>query len=274
MDQLRVHNWDKWQTYRRDRGQPPWIKVHREVSRHFDWLCLSDAQRGQLLAIWILAADRDGMVPADPKILQRVCGMSSEPDVNMMIDKGFLDVTPQRRQLDATVTPGRRQRDAPDQIRLDQIRSEENTVAPAAAVAAAASSKEARDQEHLAKWEAWRAGLVAQAPSLGVSEAIVGRYMAEAEAAVREFYERRGGSFTPRRKSDLARRMSKASPWAQLLSIEQYVDGHYGTKDERYLAAIAEKRVNVSEKELEAEQDKHRHNQKNRGLFADITGGK
>ncbi|KKL61244.1 hypothetical protein LCGC14_2197270, partial [marine sediment metagenome] len=58
---LRIRNWDKWQSYRRDRGQPPWIKVHRSLMRDMNWVSLSDAQRGQLVAIWMLAADQDGV---------------------------------------------------------------------------------------------------------------------------------------------------------------------------------------------------------------------
>lgn len=30
---LHVHDWDEHQSYRRDRGQPPWIKVHRANQR-------------------------------------------------------------------------------------------------------------------------------------------------------------------------------------------------------------------------------------------------
>ena len=57
---MRVKDWERWQTYRKDRGRPPWIKLHREVLRNPQWVMLTDAQRGQLVSLWILAADRDG----------------------------------------------------------------------------------------------------------------------------------------------------------------------------------------------------------------------
>lgn len=104
MSELRVRNWEKWQSYRRDRGQPPWIKVHREVMRKPEWVALTDAQRGQLLSIWLLAADRDGVIPASACLLRKLCFMDDEPDLEVLIEQGFL-------ARDATVTPIRRQRD-------------------------------------------------------------------------------------------------------------------------------------------------------------------
>lgn len=104
MQTVRIRNWDKWQSYRRDRGQPPWIKIQRALIRDPQWVALSDAQRGQLVAIWVLAADRDGVIPASPSLLQKLCYMDSEPDINLFMDHGFIE-------RDATVTPIRRQHD-------------------------------------------------------------------------------------------------------------------------------------------------------------------
>jgi hypothetical protein len=107
-DTLKIRNWEKWQSYRRDRGQPPWIKVHREVMRNPEWVMLTDAQRGQLVGIWLLAADRDGVIPASPKLIQKLCYMDSEPDLQVFINLGFIEgdvnVTPERRQGDETET--------------------------------------------------------------------------------------------------------------------------------------------------------------------------
>lgn len=110
---LHVRNWDKWQSYRKDRGQPPWIKIHREVMRNPDWVSLTDAQRGQLVAIWLLAADHNGVIPASPTIIRKLCYLDNEPDINLFIQKGFLE-TPDGCQRDASVTPERRQGDVPE----------------------------------------------------------------------------------------------------------------------------------------------------------------
>lgn len=105
---LKIRNWDKWQSYRRDRGQPPWIKVHRCMMRNLEWVMLSDAERGQLVAIWLLAADHDGVIPASPAAVQKLCHMSAEPDLEKFMDQGFIErgdiVTSKRRQGDAPET--------------------------------------------------------------------------------------------------------------------------------------------------------------------------
>lgn len=90
MEHLQIHNWDKWQTYRKDRGQPPWIKVHRRIMRNPEWVSLTDAERGQLVAIWLLAADHDGVIPASPELIQKLCFMTKPPNLNKFIQLSFL----------------------------------------------------------------------------------------------------------------------------------------------------------------------------------------
>lgn len=107
MTWIRIRKWDKWQTYRKDRGQPPWIKVHREVMRNPDWVALTDAQRGQLVAMWLLAADRDGVIPASPSLIKKLCYLDSEPDLQVFVRHGFIEA-------DANVTSEWRQHDVPE----------------------------------------------------------------------------------------------------------------------------------------------------------------
>lgn len=91
MEYLQIRNWGKWQSYRKDRGQPPWIKIHRCVMRNPEWVLLSDAERGQLVSIWLLAADRDGEIPSRPEIIKKLCYMESEPDLDKFKELGFID---------------------------------------------------------------------------------------------------------------------------------------------------------------------------------------
>ena len=88
---LKVRNWDKWQTYRSDRGRPTWIKLHRCILTNAEWATLTDAQRGQLVTMWVLAADREGVIPSSPDILKKICGMDSEPDLELFISLGFIE---------------------------------------------------------------------------------------------------------------------------------------------------------------------------------------
>lgn len=104
METLKIRNWDRWQSYRKDRGQPPWIKIHREVMRNVEWVSLTDAQRGQLVAIWLLAADHNGVIPASSKVIMKLCHMDTEPDIKLLTELGFIE-------YDANLTPTCRQRD-------------------------------------------------------------------------------------------------------------------------------------------------------------------
>lgn len=119
MEYLKIRNWDKWQTYRSDRGQPPWIKIHRCVMRNPEWVSLTDAERGQLVAIWLLAADHDGVIPASKEIIKKLCFMSATPNLNKFAELGFIDgnLTPDRRQDDADMT---------HQTRIEKTRIEKN----------------------------------------------------------------------------------------------------------------------------------------------------
>jgi len=95
---LRISKWAEYQSYRRDRGQPPWIKVHRKIMRNTGWVEMTDTERGQLIAMWLLAADRDGIIPSDPAMVQKLCFMSSPPDMQRFKMLEFLED-------DANVTP-------------------------------------------------------------------------------------------------------------------------------------------------------------------------
>ena len=104
-----IHNWEKWQSYRNDRDQPPWIKLHREVLRNPEWVKMSDAERGQLVSIWMLAADSEGLVPADEQLIARLCYMTEPLSVEKLMDCGFVDrdakLASEWRQVVAKVTP-------------------------------------------------------------------------------------------------------------------------------------------------------------------------
>ena len=117
-DVLTVIEWGKWQNYRRDRGQPPWVKVYRRLQRNSKWVSLTDAQRGQLVSIWMLAADHDGVIAAPAGTLEafvgRVCALSEPLDMAPIARAGFITWQPgdakvatKRRQGDAKVTAQR-----------------------------------------------------------------------------------------------------------------------------------------------------------------------
>ena len=109
---MKIKNWDRWQTYRKDRGTPPWIKVHRNLFSNPEWAELTDAEKGQLVSIWVLAADKSGEIPGSSVAIQKMCALDAKPNLSKFIDLGFLesDCQPHGNQL-VTTCP---QLDAPE----------------------------------------------------------------------------------------------------------------------------------------------------------------
>ncbi len=85
---LRVKNWDSFQHYK-DRS-PPWIKLHRDLLRDYEFICLQDASKMQLILIWLLASQMDNKIPADAKFIQSQLSLSNPIDLKELINKGFL----------------------------------------------------------------------------------------------------------------------------------------------------------------------------------------
>lgn len=123
MEYLKIANWDRWQTYRKDRGQPPWIKIHRCLMRNPEWVQLKDEERGQLVAIWLLAADHDGAIPASRELVYKLCFMSDLPNLELFTSLGFIEPG-------ANVASEGRQHDHPEESRVEKNREDKKDKIP------------------------------------------------------------------------------------------------------------------------------------------------
>ena len=92
---------------------------------------LTDAQRGQLVQIWILAADKGGVIEVPDHVelasfIQGVCCMKGDVDLEVLIRLRFISldakVTSTRRQGDATLTTA-----MSAQSRVEKSSTEEST---------------------------------------------------------------------------------------------------------------------------------------------------
>ena len=100
MNDLRVKNWDKFQHYKK--RSPPWIKLHRDLLSDYEYSKLSDASRSHLIGIWLLAAGRDGTVPADADWIARRLLASEKVDLECLVSHGFLIMSQDASNLRAT----------------------------------------------------------------------------------------------------------------------------------------------------------------------------
>ena len=90
MEYLQIVDWEQEQSYRKDRGTPPWIKVYRNKMTNVAWSQLSDSEKGQFICIQLIAADSNGIVPADPVTLKKIAILDNLPNINKFIELGFL----------------------------------------------------------------------------------------------------------------------------------------------------------------------------------------
>jgi len=90
MTYLEISGWEEYQTFRKDRGCPPWIKLHRSLLTSERWLSLSDSDKGVLVSLWMVGAAKDGKIPADPKVLRRMAQIDKDPNIKRFIELGYL----------------------------------------------------------------------------------------------------------------------------------------------------------------------------------------
>lgn len=88
MEYLKVKNWENFQHYKE--RTPPWIKLHRDLLRDYDFSCLQDASKLHLMLIWLLASQLDNEIPVDADFIQKQIGVSGKINFKELIDKGFL----------------------------------------------------------------------------------------------------------------------------------------------------------------------------------------
>ena len=103
--------------------------------RNPDWIDLTDAEKGQLVSLWLLAADNNGVIVTPTrrqddanmasvaKYLRKVCFFSEDPHLQTLIDHGFIK---DWRQGDVKVASTRRQGDALEKRREEKSREEES----------------------------------------------------------------------------------------------------------------------------------------------------
>ena len=86
---FQIRNWERFQHYKK--RSPPWIKNYTDLLFNLEYLDLSDAARGHVHGIWLLAAKLNNRLPWDPKWLQERLGLDSEPDLSELQRLEFIE---------------------------------------------------------------------------------------------------------------------------------------------------------------------------------------
>jgi len=90
-----VKNWEEYQHYKN--RNPPWIKVHTKVLNDRSFTALSQASRGILIQLWVLASENEGTIPNDlEEVRFRLRDGGIKPEqIKQLIELGFLKICKQ-----------------------------------------------------------------------------------------------------------------------------------------------------------------------------------
>lgn len=73
-----IKDWHKFQHYKTGRGAPPWIKLYRDLLNDRDWFLLEPDAAKFLVSCWIIAAEKDGVLPDSDMLAFRLRLASKE----------------------------------------------------------------------------------------------------------------------------------------------------------------------------------------------------
>jgi hypothetical protein len=86
---FQIVNWKQFQHYRH--RNPPWIKLHRELLISRAWISATDADRALMVALMLIAAETENLIPADPGYVRRRAYLNTEPNFSRLLEVGFLE---------------------------------------------------------------------------------------------------------------------------------------------------------------------------------------
>jgi hypothetical protein len=91
-----VKNFDKYQHYKK--GNPAWIKLYFAVLWDYEFSRLTDAQKLQVLLIWLLASKSNNRLPWDAAWIQREIKSEAAVDLDALKEHGFIEFVGDSRE--------------------------------------------------------------------------------------------------------------------------------------------------------------------------------
>ena len=112
MEYFKIAKWKEYQHYK-DR-RPPWIKLYNKLLRKYEFLCLQDDSKLLLILLWLYAStietknNEEPVIPYDPYFLKSIIPVNNVPDLQPLIDKGFIIMLAGCNQDDSDLSQSRR----------------------------------------------------------------------------------------------------------------------------------------------------------------------
>lgn len=251
-DYLMVKNWSEYQAvqYR----NPPWIKLHTDMLHSKRWIKASDSEKLAMVCCLLVSAKKDLKIPNDPEHIQGMCYLKETPDIQPLIDNGFL--IPFCEQVSTGVNKSKQPEtdvgNPVPRVRVrERVRGRE------------INSKDKKDRDAL-KQRAWSSFILELKKKLKTEEPdapdVVDSYLDAFLEGMDDYHERKGGTFTDTRKQYVANQLSKYSATIALEALEIFIDKHIGDKPHKYLCGIAKRMSTLSGAERDKDMIKHRDN--------------
>ena len=101
MEYIKVKKWGTFQHYKN--RNPPWIKFHTSLLDDYEFQCLPDGAKWQLLLIWLVAARLDNRIPDDKKWLASLLHVAPDDlEIDLLLSRGWLE---RRTESNASTKP-------------------------------------------------------------------------------------------------------------------------------------------------------------------------
>ena len=101
MDYIKICEWDKFQHYKK--RNPPWIKLHTQLLENDEIECLQDDSKWLLICLWLYTARKgNGQIKANTKHLLKHLPILKKPNLQPLIDNGFIEVYHDASKVQAT----------------------------------------------------------------------------------------------------------------------------------------------------------------------------
>lgn len=94
MKYIAIKNWETYQHYK-DRN-PPWIKLHQDLMTSNTWVMSGEHEKALMIGLMLLAAKSDNNIPCDTSYIKRVLHLDKEPNIQFLIDTGFVEESPEQ----------------------------------------------------------------------------------------------------------------------------------------------------------------------------------
>ena len=114
-----ISNWQEFQHYK-DRN-PPWIKLHNQLLDNYQFECLTDATKGHLLCIWMLASRTNNKIVYDQSWVKRKIGANSSVDLESLLSSGFIELQGVAQDASKALVSEEESRDREEKRRIEQI---------------------------------------------------------------------------------------------------------------------------------------------------------